>query len=324
MEEFSELEKACDVSSELRGWSWCEPPVLFVGCSRLSVSDIVSFCSTGRDVFLRYVVGVRGKFSKCVVRGLVVHVAFREFIHSLKRILYSGNVRNGVELLEALKREGHVVFSRVFDDPIYSTIDAREVEALFWEVWRRGMTIYSGAFDKYLRNMDVDLRYIDSIVKMVVPLDVEFRIDGSKIGLSNVRIDALLFPYVPVEIKVGEGVRPELALAGYALVLESVLRRPINHGVIVNVDVRSDLSLSWRVKTIHIGEDLRLEFLHERDRRADIVDKKVDPGLASSCPVICPYYEYCHGKTSEYRSTLREKKAQDKPSRKIKVKIVKR
>jgi len=315
------VEKSFDVSSELRGWSWCDPPVLFVGCSRLSVSDIVSICSTGRDVFLRYVVGVRGRFSKYVVRGLVVHVAFRELVHSLKRILYCGNVRSGVELLEALKKEGHLVFSRVFDDPVYSTIDAREVETLFWEVWRRGMTIYSGAFDRYLRNADIDVRYVDSIVKMIVPLDVEFRIDGSRIGLSNVRVDALLFPNIPVEIKVGEGVKPELALTGYALALESILRKPINHGVVVNVDVRNDLSLSWKVRTILIDENLRLEFLHERDRRADIVDKKIDPGISPSCPLTCPYYEYCHGKLAEHKRSLREKKAQDKPSRKIRIKI---
>ncbi len=321
-EEFSSLERVCDVSCELRGWSWCDPPVLFVGSSRLSVSDVVSLCSSGRDVFLRYVLGVRGKFSRYIVRGLVVHVAFREFIHSLKRVLYRDCVRSGVELLEALKREGHAVFSHAFDDPVYSSLDAREVESLFWEVWKRGMTIYSGAFDRCLRNASIDIRYLDSIVRMVVPLDVEFRIDGSRIGLSNVRVDALLFPCTPVEIKVGEGVRPELALTGYALALESVLRRPVNYGVIVNVDIRSDLTLSWRVRIVHIDDNLRLEFLNERDRRADIVDKKIDPGVSSSCPSTCPYYEYCHGKRSREDRAYRERKAQERPAKKLKVRVI--
>jgi len=268
--------------------------------------------------------GVRGRFSKYIVRGLVVHVAFRELVHSLKRVLYRDCVRCGVELLEALKREGHAVFSRVFEDPIYSSVDAREVETLFWEVWRRGMTIYSGAFDRYIRNANVDVKYLDSIVRMVVPLDVEFRIDGSRLGLSNVRVDALLFPCIPVEIKVGEGVKPELALAGYALALESVIRRPVNYGIVVNVEFRSDLSLSWRVKTVHIDDDLRLEFLHERDKRADIVDKKIDPGVAPSCPTTCPYYDYCHGRVSEEKRASRERKAQERPSKKLKVRVLKK
>ncbi len=320
--EFFELSKFCQVSDELRGWSWSDSPVLFVGSSFLSICDVVSICDSGRDLFLKYVLGIRGKVSKSIARGFVVHFAFREFIHSLKRVLYNGNVRSGFELIDALKIEGRRVFPKIFDEFDLSVLDNDEVEALFWEVWKKGMTIYSGSFDKYLRS--IDTKYVDSIVENVVPIDVEFAIDGSRIGLTNVRVDALLFPNIPVEIKVGEGIKPELAIAGYALCLESIIKRPIDFGIVVNVNIRKDLTITWKYRIVNIDDNLRMEFLHERDKRADIVDKKIDPGLSPNCTPACPYYEYCHGEKTQIRKLYSEKKAQERPSKKIKVKIIRK
>ncbi len=315
--EFALLEKSCCVSDELRGWNWSDPPILCVSSFRISVSDVVSICDSGRDIFLKYILNVRGKVGRSIVRGFIIHFAFRELVYSIKRSIYNHAVKSGFELLEYLKSEGKKIFFKIFDEFDLSNIDSDEVECLFWEVWKQGSTIYSGCLDKYFK--DREFKYLDSIVRMVVPIDVEVMLDGSKIGLTNVRVDAILYPDIPIEIKVGEGIKPELALAGYALVMESIFRKPINFGIVVNVDIKNDLTISWKYRIVHIDDNLRLEFINERDRRLEILENKIDPGISSRCISSCPFYEYCHGKKVKI-----EKKAQERPSKKLKIRVLDR
>ncbi len=304
------------VSDELRGWNWSRPPVLFTGCVRLGVSDVVGeFCSSGRDVYLRYVVRVRERVSERVFVGALVHRIFHELVVAVKRVLYGSLVESGMELLEVLKSEGKKVFSKVVD---FSNCPLSRdfVESLFWNLWSQGATVYSGMFDKIRRGRTVS--FVDSLALQVVPLVSEVCLDGSLVGLGNVRVDAVLYPNIPVEIKVGQGGRGELALAGYALVMESLFSQPVDFGILVNVSVNQDGEVSWSWKLVQISDDLRLEFLHERDRKADIVDKQIDPGLSQHCSPSCPFYEYCTGKRVE----TREKKAQDKPSRRVRIRML--
>ncbi len=303
------------VSDELRGWSWPRPPVLYTGCVRLTVSDIVGeYCSTGRDVYLRYVAKVRERITERILLGSVIHKAFQELVTAVKRVLYGGNVETGTELFEQLKSEGRKVLTRVLELQ-EGTVPRERLESVFWSVWSQGAMVYSGMFDK-LRRGRVPT-HLDSIVSQVVPLTTEFVLDGSLLGLGSVRVDAVLYPSIPVEIKLGDTKRAELALAGYALVMESLFAQPIDFGIAVTVRVDGDGNVSWSWKLVPIDDNLRLEFLHERDRKADIVEKQVDPGPAESCPRSCPYYDYCVG-----RVTAAERKAQERPSiRRVRIRL---
>lgn len=304
------------VSDELRGWCWSRPPVLFTGCVRLGVCDVVSeFCSSGRDVFLRHVLKVKGRVSERLFVGYLVHVAFSELVTCAKKVLYSGGIERGVDLVEVLKSEGRKVLVRILEQE-ECPVSRDFAESVFWSVWTQGMTVYAGMFDKVRKGRSV--QYLDSTVLQVVPLNVEVSIDGSLVGLGNVRVDAVLYPNIPVEIKLGDSTRGEVALAGYALAMESMLAQPIDFGILVNVKVSKDGEVSWNWKLVPITDELRLEFLHERDRKADIVEKQLDPGLAEHCPRACPYYEYCHGEKARERE---EMKAQEKPVKKARVRI---
>ncbi len=157
---------------------------------------------------------------------------------------------------------------------------------------------YSAAVDE-VRSKSRYLR-LDSLVHAAVPIIAELPIDGSMIGLSRaLRVDALLPPNIMVELKT----RPprkvfELALAGYALAMEAQYGFPVNYAVLTYVHIdygRHELIV--RPKIIPVSEDLRQDFIDERDRRKEVIEYGVDPGMPrdGECPKECPFRYYCLG-----------------------------
>ncbi len=282
------------ISDELRGWNWNQPPILHTSTTLLTISDIVSLCETGRDIYLRRILKIPEEFNEHLQKGMLIHKIYERAVKCVKKLLYNEKVDNGIELIEAMKSEGRVEFSKLLETTNWS-LNREFIESIFWNLWLKAATIYSGAFDRVKSRLK-SYSY-ESIVNQVIPLYAEYIIDGSLIGLSSsIRLDALLFPNIPIEIKVGFLSRNcEIALAGYALAIESQFEIPVNFGILIHSSISSDGDVSYVHKIIPISDQLRIEFIHERDRRVEIVDKQLDPGKASKCYTYCPYYNYCMG-----------------------------
>lgn len=100
------------VSDELRGWSWTSPPVEPV-CDgfRLGVSELVNrYCSTMRDLFLKYIRGVRVPPSPAMVEGYVYHSLATSTAILTKKLVYLLDEVCGSLLLKELfdSRDGVV------------------------------------------------------------------------------------------------------------------------------------------------------------------------------------------------------------------------
>ncbi|MGC9227524.1 type I-A CRISPR-associated protein Cas4/Csa1 [Caldivirga sp.] len=282
------------ISDELRGWRWSEPPVSYVGSTQLSVSDVSGgLCPVGRDVYLRYVARVKESINPSLQKGQLIHGTYEAAIRTVKRVLYSEEASNGVELMGVMKNYGEAELRRMLKSQEW-ILSEDFIRRVFWDLWGKASSIYAGALDK-VKSRSIYLS-LESIVNAVVPLSAEVVVDGSLIGLSrSLRMDAVLDPGIPIEIKTRPPNRIyETALAGYALALESQFEAPVDFGVLVYVNVNGP-SVLVHEHIIPISDQLRIEFLHERDRRGELVDKGIDPGLASKCNNWCPFLKYCGG-----------------------------
>ncbi len=84
-----------------------------------------------------------------------------------------------------------------------------------------------------------------------------------------------------------------LGTNGYALVLESLHEYPVNLGCIVYVEFQQGRLLIERDFHI-IGDELRQQFIDDRDQRARLVEEEIDPGLPAECYQGCPFWRHCH------------------------------
>lgn len=285
-----------EVSDELRGWAQGEGAVATDQSKLLGVADITSgFCPTGRDVYLRYVERVRGGDNPILQRGRLIHEVFERAVEVVKGIIYSAGPRiSGEELEDTMRGELPGLTEELVRK--YSLVREDHVRWLTKRLWGEASRTYAAALDtvkarsRYLR--------LDSIVAATVPVMAEFPIDGSLIGLSRaLRVDALLPPSIIVEIKTRAWRREfDLSVAGYAMAMEANYEIPVDHGVLMMVHADPERGeVLVRPKVVVVGEDLRADFIDERDRRREIIEYGTDPGIARECPPECPFRQYCRG-----------------------------
>ncbi len=282
-----------EVSAELRGWNWHEPPLEPLYDVRLGVWEVAGrYCESGRDLFLRRVRDCALKPSPAMAAGSVYHSTLSELLVSVKRIVYQVGVAECIGALSQLREPGPARIAAVVEriPPEHRETVGRNCSSL----WR------FEADRVVARVQEVLATYphvgVDSLVNQVAPVIVEHRLDGSFLGLSkNLSTDALLVsgPMV-VDIKFGE---PRdfhrLSTAGYALAMEALYEHPVDAGCLVYVRfnggglrVERDLHL--------IDDELRQWFVEERDSKMKMVFEEIDPGRADSCrPEECPVGEGC-------------------------------
>ena len=283
----------CDISDELRGWCWGDYPVVPSFGVRVSVWEVAGgFCSCGRDVYLRRVLGVVGRSSLSLRVGGLVHRVFHEAVRAAKGLLYRVGEVDGFTFHKMFSGLRAGVLDKFRSE--FSDVPVDVLEGVVSSMWNYAANVYASALDRF-RSRSAYLS-LDGLVSMVVPMVVEYPIDGSLVGLSRaLRVDALLYPNVLVELKV-RGTRPEheVGLAGYALAFESQYEVPVNYGLLVNVRFDKD----WRSfrayeKVVLISDELRMRFIERRDEVMRIVSEGVDPGLSDSCSPYCPYFHVC-------------------------------
>lgn len=250
------------VAAEVRGWRFdlVAPRYGY----RPSVGEVASYCPTRRDVFLRRVIGVRepNRYSGAV---------YGKFVHEV--------------LLEPF---------RLVDQGVW---DVEGLAAAKRRLFRR-LGVY-GRFLERVYDLGVALA-LQVIVDGDIPVRVEPQVPGAAVGLSDTVRPDLLVGILPVEVTTASpdalyGERKRLALAGYALALESWTGVPVDYGVVLYVrEVGGSMPrLDWRV--VAIDDGLRRRFLRARDEVAMMVENRVDPGVADECPEWCPLRGACLG-----------------------------
>lgn len=239
--------------AEVRGWKFDVVGARF--CARPSISDVCSPCLTKRDVYLRKVLRISVD-SEVFELGRAVHEVF---------------------LLPFRLRGRDIEFVyRSFRDLVRRCFPRlRSCWGLLEKVFRKALALSLIAEEEQL------------------PVSVEPRIPGGVVGLSDFVKPDLMLGFMPIDITLsGHGMeRKELALAGYALVIEAWTGHPVDVGIIIAVQLNGDARLLWRV--VRISDSLRRKFLEARDEVARILEYGEDPGKPSHCPQSCPYREVC-------------------------------
>ncbi|BBD73327.1 type I-A CRISPR-associated protein Cas4/Csa1 [Sulfodiicoccus acidiphilus] len=278
------------VGEEMRGWRWPEPPLLPPSGRTLPVSDASgALCQTGRYVYLSYVKWVKAPTSPEAARGSLIHEAYAESVETVRKLIYSGEVVDGNALRSAMLDEYYEAERRLSE---YSSV--QDFHNVVKAIWDRATSVFGASLDR-ARERARGRR--ETLAAATIPFLVEFPIDGSLVGLSpNSRVDALI-PNVPLVVEMKTGARRrahERALAGYALAYESQYEVPVDFGLLCYVRVED--KVSDRCELLKIGEALRTEFLEERDRRLQVLEDGVDPGLPKFCDRECPFLSHCGGK----------------------------
>ena len=279
-----------EVHSELRGWNWHNPPLAPVYDVRLGIYEIANkYCPTGRDVYLRRVLGIKAPPNLLMVEGQMLHDAMAEIILRAKQVIYA----QGVDCLDGLQ---------ALQKPPAGLLEKYELpEDKKAEAWRKVEILWAFEHRRILvRIQDILARqpYIgpDSLVSLALPVVVEQKLDGRFLGLSPyLSADAFLFaePMI-LDIKFDE--RRDfhrLSTTGYALVMESLFEFPVNVGCIVYPEFRGDRLIIKRDFHL-IDDELRQWFIEERDERGRMVEEEIDPGIAEECYAECPYWRECH------------------------------
>ncbi|ABP95307.1 MULTISPECIES: type I-A CRISPR-associated protein Cas4/Csa1 [Metallosphaera] len=251
------------IEEELRGWSYHHPPIKPRRYLSLSMGDVAyRYCETKRDVYLRRN-GVQGEANQALNHGLSVHRIFSTISREVSRLTLSGLPPWDVV---------SILMSRC------SKL-SRECQD------RSGCEQACKSF-----SLDLISDYFDST--SFIPTISEFRVDGTPLGLSpRLSVDAITQFSMVVEIKTGT---PQdfhkLALAGYALALESSLELPLDFGTLIYVR-----GGELRYESHYVSPDLRKEFLDSRDEVISMLSEDRDPGLPTVCYPSCPFLSHCRG-----------------------------
>jgi len=285
-----------EIDDELRGWNWGNSVITSTRKALIGVSDITSgFCKTGRDVYLKYNLKIKEKDNPMLQNGRLIHDIFGKVIERSKYLIYAHNGElDGEEMYQKMMQDMPNILQNIKKN--YTLLSEEYIEWIFKKLWSEASRTYSSALDK-IKSRSPYLK-VESLVSATIPITTEFPINGELIGLSRtLRIDALLYPGILVEIKTRQQ-KPEfeLSLAGYALAFESQYEIPVDNGIILYINI------DWKNKKIYkkpeilsISSKLRTEFIELRDERKNIIIYNQDPGLSQNCPQECPFLYYCRG-----------------------------
>lgn len=255
------------VPEELRGWNWHSPPLKPYYNVKLPMYLICStYCPNARDVYLTMVERVRGEESFAVKFGKALHEAVASAVREAKKLNF--NSSPPVSGNEAIDRAVKLIWDYTISACKSAFLKARAEQPYASE---------------------------EDIVLTSMPFLVEHRMDGSLLGCSGlISVDCYDYLHnIVFDLKLGEvSEKARLYTTGYALVLESLYEMPIDIGCVVSVGfIGERMSIS---KDLHyIDANLRSWWIEERDRKAEIVFKEADPGLAENCNAYCLFKSAC-------------------------------
>lgn len=283
------------VSEDLRGWSWNHPPLEPIYDVRLGVAEVASnYCPTNRDLYLRKAQGLKAAPNEAMVAGIIFHELLCQFIIRAKRALYW----YGKDAVDTVLKELWTMDSAPLT-PFKTRLTTEQLS----DLERKANLVHRYEFRTFAARLEEILARqphigLDALVSMVLPVVVEQKLDGTRLGLSPfLHCDAFSF-CEPVIIDFKFGPKRHfhiLGPTGYALVMESLHEYPMNIGCVVYVNFVGDtLRIEKDIRVI--SDELRSAFIEERDERMRMIAEEIDPGLPGVCYQDCPYSLQCRGK----------------------------
>ncbi|MBI2579636.1 MAG: type I-A CRISPR-associated protein Cas4/Csa1 [Candidatus Aenigmarchaeota archaeon] len=294
------LQERIKVRDSLRGWSDALRPEKNLYLPQYVVAG--KYCDSGRDVWWKYVKKAAAKKTKPLLQGNLYHEIMAEIIPLAKKYIYNNGAMAGFDILSHLMelREGTIdgIFEGHRSDvmSLLRVSDINEIKDNMRKMWNYQAVQLAASVDMVISKfMRIEP---DALVAKAIPVSVEQRLDGSRIGLSRqLSVDALHVPQtVMMDIKTG---KPQpfhsITITGYAMAYESEFNRPVDIGCIIYPQFISGKGVPYIEKKLYVIDDAaRTEFLGERDRKMKIIGDANDPGLASYCPKSCSYFMNCH------------------------------
>ena len=273
------------INPELRGWNWHQPPLqpshevpmpLFLVAGR--------YCDSGRDVYLQKVRKLSPEPTRAMREGAVLHDVVRQVFTLAKKLIYT----LGPERIQEFEAQ------MSFDNCRLSSQEFADKAKTLWNFELR-------RFSYRLEEIMAKQPYIqeDALAYLTLPVVLEQKVDGSFLGLSpNLSCDAMVFgePMI-MEIKFG----PPLPFyryytTGYAMVSEALYGHPVNLGCLVYPRFSKDGTRVSIKRDLHlITDELRIQFIEQRDEMSRIVALELDPGLPATCYANCHLWNCCHG-----------------------------
>ncbi|AGB40915.1 CRISPR-associated protein Cas4/Csa1, subtype I-A/APERN [Halobacteroides halobius DSM 5150] len=282
-----------EISDELRGWNWNQPPLEAMYEEKLALYEIAGkYCPTGRDLYLRKVEGVKTEWNQAMIQGKVLHDTLAELLVKAKKLMYCHGIEGQKIIIEKLQEVSFVALEKwesKLDQEFY--LELKEKIKLMWQFEYNQLVVR-------MQGLLAKQPYIgvDSLVNLTIPIVVEQKLDGSFLGLSSY-LSADAFNYCEpmiLDLKFG---KPKdfhkLTITGYALVMESIYSYPVSVGCLVYPEFRGDRIVVKKEFEI-IDDELRQWFIEERDEKMRMVCEEIDPEVAQNCYQTCPYYEQCY------------------------------
>ena len=259
------------VPDELRGWHYYSPPVKPKSYMGLTMGEIAyDYCPTKRDVYLRRVLNERGSEKSQLVYGQAIHRVFSKALSDVRRMYVIG--KDPFDIVKESYLEQEFCPQEIYDycKKVYGNL------ILIWSSQLAEAKAFYGG---------------DSVG--FLPWSTEVRVDGSAIGMSDRLVIDALGEFTLIEVKTGKREDfHKLALAGYALAIESVTETPMDYGLLVYINgYPNDVEI--RFEGHYISPDLRRVFLDKRDEVIDLIQNGRDPGKPVKCPENCPFYGVC-------------------------------
>ncbi len=288
------------VSEELRGWEWyrepIRPPTEII---RLGVSDIANrYCDTMRDLYLKYVMNINVRPNFSMIWGKAIHEVYRTILETSRKILIESSIITGSEFLEKIYEDDMI--NIIVENILKSVNVTEEYTDQISKIRKACINFAKFLVIQIASRIDTELAKgrndSNNIVGKVLPFFTEYKIDGSLIGLKDCLKVDMMYHNIIIELKCGKIEHfHKLALAGYALAIESDLEIPIDYALLVYVNFNGKMIPRIRTIPIIVDDSLRREFLELRDNAMELILHERDPGISQSCPQDCPYRNYCRG-----------------------------
>jgi CRISPR-associated protein Csa1 len=287
-----------EIADELRGWTWPQPPVEPVYPVKLALYEVAGrYCPTGRDVYLRHVTGVKPEPTVAMLQGTLFHTVISSVLIEAKRLIYLHGVEGYRSILNELTarigssdlpQEAQRLLQR-FPQGECAGIMAKARILRDFEV----SCVVARLQDILVRQQHIGT---DSLAASAIPVVLEQKVDGSFLGLSSwLSVDAYTFSEVMILDTKFARRRDfhRLTTTGYAMVCEALTEYPINIGCVVYGRFEGDRLLVE--KDFHVIDDeLRQQFIEERDSKARMVYEEHDPGVSQDCSRTCGLWTVCH------------------------------
>lgn len=266
------LSREVDVDEEFRGWNYKEGPLrppYNVKIPLYIISNNLTFNSRAEYEELRRV--NKSNPTKEMVLGSLIHRILFIIVGESKRFIYKNKNTTGNELYAYLIDIKEACINNLINSlegvaKVHATNSIHYLNRL----WYYEALQIAANLDRINSQGNYS---IDILIEKAIPFTLEYVVDGSKIGLSEeLRIDAF-GRLVIFELKTGiKQEHHKLALAGYALALESTLEHPINVGCLVYLSFNNEDAIPRIKREVYaIEESLRRWFIEERDKRLEIL-----------------------------------------------------